>query len=74
MKVNFDKLKVGDKFLNNNRDHIGIVLSITENYVTYKWNGPNIEWTALPCKINKKRFEVNAKSWHELSSLEQELL
>lgn len=74
MKVDFNKLKIGDKFFNNHRDHIGVVLSITENYVTYKWDGPNDSWIQVPCKTTRERFEINARSWHELSSLEQELL
>jgi hypothetical protein len=74
MKVDFDKLKSGDKFFNRNRDHIGVVVSVTEERVVYVWSGPCDSWTHVPCQTSQEDFQANAISWHELSSLEQELL
>lgn len=74
MKVDFDKLKAGDKFFNMNKDHVGVVVSVTEDLVNYIWNGPRDSWTHIPCQTSRKDFEANAKNWHEVSSLEQELM
>ena len=65
-------MKEGDLFFNESKSIVGEIILITEIFVTYKWL--NIDSKYKLRKVKKNQFEKYATVWHNVSSLEKELI
>ena len=65
-------MKEGDLFFNESKNMVGEIILITEIFVTYKWL--NIDSKYKLRKVKKNQFEKYATVWHNVSSLEKELI
>ena len=65
-------MKEGDLFFNESKNMVGEIILITEIFVTYKWL--NIDSKYKLRKVKRNQFEKYATVWHNVSSLEKELI
>lgn len=65
-------MKEGDLFFNEAKTIIGEIILITETSITYKWL--NVDFKYKLRKVKRNQFEKYAKVFHNVSSLEKELI
>lgn len=66
------EMKEGDLFFNEPKTIIGEIILITEVSITYKWLGIDSKYKLR--KVKRNQFEKYAKIFHNVSSLEKELI
>ena len=74
-------MKEGDLFFNESKNMVGEIILITEIFVTYKWLNidSKYKWLNIDSKyklrkVKRNQFEKYATVWHNVSSLEKELI